>query len=283
MSKKYVMFIDETGSADLNMMDQPFTLTGVIFEHKYAIDHDGKEAELNKMVRSLKHKCFGTDQIALHLDHISRGKGQYKTIPNDKRLTFYNELPSFLSTLQFNIISVTVDKAKLKEYYNPSKDPYIVAFMHVLTSYYSFINNNNTESARIIIESRDDAQNLTVQKAFFDVFNSGTIHLDVAHHLREKVKGFIIAKKDDHLYQAGLEVADLVCNPLSRVRRGLIEANPKCMRHGEYGEKNKIFSSIKDKIYTATGEQDLRNWGFQKVPITKKKRDWVDNPVIVTN
>jgi hypothetical protein len=278
MANKYIMFIDETGDTDLITADQPFTLTGVIFEYKYAINNGEKEAPLSRLINNFKIKCFETTNLNLHLDHISRGKGEYKSISVEKRKNFYSELPDFLSSIDFKIVSVTVDKAKLKEYFNPSKDPYIVAFIHILSSYYSFINITNAENARIVIESRDDSQNLIVQKAFFDVFNSGTVHLNIEDHLRDKIKGFIIAKKDDELYQPGLEIADLVCNPLSRVRRGLIEANPKCMHHGEYGDKNKIFSAIKSKIYSATGTQDLRNWGFQKVPIVKKKRDWIDDP-----
>lgn len=277
-AKKYIMFIDETGDPYLDNLAQPFTLTGVIFEYIYAVDQNTTPSELKKQLSIFKQNCFGDTQIALHLDHISRGKGHYSTMDVSKRKVFYDELPSFLALLDFSIISITVDKTKLRQYYEPSKDPYIVAFTHVLQNFYSFISKNPTESARIVIESRDDAQNLIVQKAFFDVFNNGTTHLNVLQQLRDKIKGFIVAKKDDSDYQSGLEIADLVCNPLSRVRRGLNEANPKCMKRGEYGTKNKIFTSIKDKIYSATELEDFRNWGFKKVPIIKKKRAWVDEP-----
>jgi len=70
---------------------------------------------------------------------------------------------------------------------------------------------------------------------------------------------------------------------LSRVRRGLIEANPKCMRASEYGISNRIFTSIKGNIYSSTNLDDFRNWGFKKVPIVKRKREWQDNPRLSTN
>lgn len=76
-----------------------------------------------------------------------------------------------------------------------------------------------------------------------------------------------------------LEIADVLCNPLSRVRRGMIEADPKCMKKGEYGDSNKIFQSIKDKIFTATNLEDFRNWGFKKVPVLKHPRQWIDDPL----
>ena len=274
MKKKYVMFIDETGIPDIKTKDQPFTLTGVIFENKYAIDENQRVSKLTQEINQYKMACFNRLDLPLHLDHISRGKKGYTNIPRQQRENFYLNLPNFLSGLDFKIISVTIDKDKLEKYYEPSKDPYVIAFTHLLKTFYTFIGSSKVETARIICESRDDNQNLQVQKAFFDVFNNGTIHLNIETH-REKIKGFVIAKKDDSMYKSGLEIADLVCNPLSRVRRGLIEANPKCMNN--YGNENKIFKAIKDKIYTATDLEDIRNWGFKKIPILKKKRAWNDD------
>jgi hypothetical protein len=122
-----------------------------------------------------------------------------------------------------------------------------------------------------VLESRDDYQNLLIQKAFFDIFNSGTVHLNVIDN-SDKIKGFVFAGKEDQLYQSGLEIADLVCNPLSRLRRGLKkEVNP---RNVTYGENNPIFSAIRNKIFIGNPEHDFRNWGFKKVPIVKRLRIW---------
>lgn len=278
MAKKYVMFIDETGDSSLSVKDQPFTLTGIIFEYKYSINENSKDSTLKKELDKLKLKCFGRSDLGLHLVDISYGKREFSTFTKEQRKKFYCELPSFLNQLNLSIISITIDKEKLEKYYEPSKEPYVVAFTHVLQNFYSFISRNNVESARIVIEGRDDASNLNIQKAFFDVFNNGTTHLSIEKELRDKIKGFIISQKNDLMYQSGLEIADVLCNPLSRVRRGLIEADPKCMRRGEYGDSNKIFHSIKDKIFTVTNLDDFRNWGFKKVPVLKHPRPWIDDP-----
>lgn len=275
---KYIMFIDETGSPDIDNKEQPFTLTGVIFEHKYAVKVNGDDCKLKCELDKFKYKCFQNLDLPIHLVDISNGKKRFQNIPKRQRVTFYNELPAFLQSLEFNIISITIDKEKLKAYYEPSKDPYIVAFTHLLQSFYNFISKQNVESARIVIEGRDDLSNLRIQKSFFDVFNNGTTHLNIETELRDKIKGFIIAKKNDDDYKSGLEIADVVCNPLSRVRRGKIEADPKCMRRGEYGNKNIIFSAIKNKIYTGTNLEDFRNWGFKKIPVLKHQRKWIDDP-----
>lgn len=277
------MFVDETGNPDLTDLTQPFTLTGVIFEYKYAVNMNGTDSILKKELDIFKTECFGNDNLHLHLVDISHGKKEFKSFSKDELKGFYSKLPAFLSRLQFTIVSITIDKAKLKTYYDPSKDPYVVAFTHVLQNFYSFLNKKKAESGRIIIESRDDTSNLKVQKAFFDVFNNGTTHLNIEDKLRNKIKGFTISKKNDCEYNSGLEIADILCNPLGRARRGLVEADPKCMKRGEYDSSNPIFTSIKSNIYSATEENDFRNWGFKKVPVTKRSRPWIDSPEISSN
>ena len=161
--KKYIMFIDETGDG----VNTPFTLAGAIFEYKYCIDQDG-ESELREKLNQFKDDCFGTKDIILHLNDISRGTKDFKRIPKENRKKFYNELPGFLKEVDFKIISITIDSVKMNEYYNtPKKDHYVIAFTHLLEAFYSFLSPSRIESGRIILEARDDNENLAVQKSIF--------------------------------------------------------------------------------------------------------------------
>lgn len=277
--KKYIMFIDETGTSK---GPKPFTITGVIFEYKYCIDNDnGTASPLKQELNRFKNNCFGRTNLHLHLKQIITCE---KPFTRDDGVTirhltnFWGRLPEFLGALDMKIISVTVDKSKLASYYTTPKDCYVVAFSHLMESFYSFLNAPNITTARIVLESRDENSNLTVQKAFFDIFNSGTASIDVEAN-KSKIKGFLFAKKDDIQYQSGLEIADLVCNPLSRARLGLVDAAPKNIK---YGEENKIFKSLKSKLYSGNTSSadpllDLRNWGFKKIPVVKRQRKWNDD------
>lgn len=272
------MFIDETGNPSIDSKES-FSMTGVIFKRRYCLNDNG-DSSLKKELNKLKMKYFKNKDINLHLLDISQGRKDYRYYTKNERCNFIKALPLFLKDIDCKIISITIDKKKLAEYYEPAKDPYTVGFMSILQSFYCVLNENNIESAVIVIEGRDDYSNLLVQKAFFDVYNNGTLQLQVIDRLKNKIKGFVIAKKGDPLYQSGLEIADLICNPLCRVRLGKIELNPKCMKRGEYGVDNMIFKAIKNKIYCKNDVDDIRNWGFKKVPIVKKKRLWIDNPKI---
>ncbi len=276
--KKYIMFVDETGTPKGNTQ---FNLTGVLMEYKYAIDSDetGEPSPLRQRLMDFKAKVFEDPHIPLHLKEILKAEhpyGKEDGITIDMLRHFWIALPEFLVDIDCTIVSVEVDKQKLQDFFSTPKDPYVVAFAHLMKSFYSFLDETEATSARVVLESRDDYQNLLIQKAFFDIFNSGTVHLDVEKS-RQKIKGFIFAEKDSDLYQSGLEIADLVCLPLSRVRRGVIEVKPRFVH---YGDENRIFKAIKDKIYIRrdSPDQDFRNWGFKKVPITKKRREWSDTP-----
>ena len=275
MAKNYVMFVDETGSSDAN--NRPFTVTGVIFEYKCAVQRNNEsDCLLKQELDSFKTRCFNTSNVHLHLRDILNGQGEFSRangITLAQLSNFWTELPGFLSSLDFKIISVTVDKDKLREYYVEPKDPYIVAFAHVMKSLYSFISRSDVKSVRIVLESREENLNLEMQKGFFNILSSGTVHLDISTH-KEKIKSFVFAEKRHPNYQSGLEIADMVCLPLSRARMGKLEVSP---RHISYGTENKIFSAIRPKIYNPNSSQDFRNWGFKKVPIIKRIRPWSDN------
>lgn len=59
------MFIDETGSPEDN---GPFTVTGVIFEYKYAHDNEqtGVPSVLREELNKFKRECFQRDNFVIH-------------------------------------------------------------------------------------------------------------------------------------------------------------------------------------------------------------------------
>lgn len=270
MGKSYVLFVDETGKSDIDS-DTHFSLAGVICEHKYSVDMN-RESKLTEKIRAYKNSCFGRDDLNIHLLDIVFGKKEFKSINRQARKNFINELHTLLKDINFTVISVTVNKDVLKEYYTPTKDPYSVAFSHLLQCFYSFISKNNVEKAKIVIEGIEDKADLYVQKTFFDVFNNGGVYLNINEQMQEKIHGFIVAKKGDKIYKSGLELVDIICNPLWRVKVGKKEFSSKLyvkpsIYEREYGTDNKLFNAIKDKIYTSTSIEDISNWGFKEIPM----------------
>lgn len=257
------MFVDETGTA--NGKDF-FGVVGVIFEDKLAYNEDKTiTPPLKQKLEQFKMDCFGKSDFVFHLEQITNSRKPFRSedgVTQSQLRKFYSDLPSFLQGLDFKIIFVSVDKETLNNYFASPKDPYVVAMAHIMKSFISFIKSPLVDSARIVFESRDDKHDFQIQKAFFDVFNSGTVHLEITDEIRNKIRGLVFLDKEN--YHPGLEIADLVCNPLSRVKRELVELNSKRIR---YGKTNRIFPLIEPKIYIGKNGHTNTQWGFKKVPV----------------
>lgn len=262
-NKKCLMFVDETGDTNIED-DSIFGLTGVIFKSNSITD---KDSSFYKRLNSLKLDCFNDETITLHLNDIIRKTKNFKDYKIEDLQKFIDNLPLFLQNTEMDIISVTINKDNLKDHKDLVKDVYEIAFAHLLESYYIYIKKYNIESAKIILESRDEASNFIVQNTFFKVFNNGTTYYNIDDSVKNKIKGFIISPKGDKDYGAGLEIADLLCNPLSRLRGGKhTELSRGVVKH----RKNTIYRSIEEKIFNING--DIYNWGFRYIPV----RDYLE-------
>jgi len=256
------MFVDETGTANGN---NHFGVVGVVFKGSYAYNEDKTIVpQLKTDLDAFKNTTFGRSNFIFHLDRITGNKAPFRSQDGVTRKhlnDFYSSLPSFLSGLDFKIIFVSVDKSLLSDYFTDAKDAYAVAFAHIMKSFFNIIKPDTVEKARIIIESRDDYHDFLLQKAFFDIFNGGTAHLEVNENVKRKIKGLNFVEKDN--YHPGLEIADLICNPLERVMQGLNELRKQRV---SYPTGNPIFSAIQSKIYIGNTGHTINNWGFKKVP-----------------
>lgn len=274
--KQYTMFVDESGVANIQT-DTHFSVVGVIFKSDYAYSHSNtKVPTLRQQLEEFRNECFDDRNKQLHLlDILKREKEFTKQKVTSAQVNhFFHRLPDFLQGIEFTIISVTVDKKNLKKLHPEHKEPYTIAFYHIMKSFYAFLSKeSNVDSAGIVVESRDDHQNFIIQKAFFEIISMGTLHLEFKEQTRSKIRTFLFAKKTDPVYQYGLEIADLLCSPISRVRIGKIELRPKNI---EYGDENRVFNAIEHKIFVYSEEQDKLDWGFKKAPMIQSNQGYTE-------
>lgn len=261
--KRCIMFVDETGVTDITDTNSVFGLIGVIFKSN---EINNYESEFYKQLQQLKQECFEDKFITLHLTDIIRKRSDFKCMKVSQIQKFIDNIDSFINGLNIEIISITVNKQSLQKYTEDLKDIYEIAFAHLLESYYLHIKKYDIKSAKIVIEQRDDFENFLVQNTFFKVFNNGTTYFNINDELRSRIKGFILAPKGDEKYGCGLEIADILCNPISRIRVGYSNelSNSSLIEH----RNNTIFNAVKNKIFNI--DNDLLNWGFRFIPIREK-------------
>ncbi|HII4442023.1 DUF3800 domain-containing protein [Clostridium perfringens] len=254
-NKKCIMFVDETGTVSISETNSTFGLTGVIFNLKYYNESMFKENFMN-----FKKDVFGENPPNLHLVDIINGRRDFSNINIETKKDFLRKIPMFLRNVDFDIISVTINKDELINNNILLKDIYDIALSELMDSYYAYIHKNNISTARIVLESREDDCNIVTQNAFFTVYNHGTLLRKSENNIKEKITGFILAPKGDIKYGAGLEIADILCNPLTRVRIGKKEISKRGLDHNN----NTIYDSVKDKIFNINN--DVFNHGFKCLP-----------------
>jgi hypothetical protein len=124
---KYRLYIDEVGNPDLESSENPnhrfLSITGVIFELNYVKEVVFPELE------SLKQEFFKShpdEPIILHRKEIVNAKHPFEALKNDKiRNKFDKTLLSLFEKLEYNVITVCLDKKTHKETYTTWRyDPY---------------------------------------------------------------------------------------------------------------------------------------------------------------
>jgi len=105
-----LLSIDETGKASYNHPSKYFVLCGVIIEQS-------KKNRINKLLRKLKRKYFGDEEIMLHAREIFRKAGSFAVLKNQKVETnFWSDLISIINNENICFVTIIVNKNKAKKH-----------------------------------------------------------------------------------------------------------------------------------------------------------------------
>ena len=257
MGKKYVMFVDERGFLSTDRINN-YSMIGVIFEYNYCIDLKNKQCELKTKLNQYKEVIFNNNRCNVFLDDIIVKEKVFNKINETKRKEFINELPLLFKNFKFTVIA-----SEIKQDINNVNETYSTATENLLKSFNSFIINKNGESGGIIMEARDCKASYIIQQSFFDVYNERSRMLSLLGNIEDKINTFIVSEKDNKTYGLGIEVTNILNNIFFRVSNGLREIDSKLMPYIEYGNTDKVFNTIKHKIYKDTPIQ-ISNKHLQK-------------------
>lgn len=210
-----LMFIDESGHHNLDpkTIDPKypiFVLCGCIF------DEENYKKVVTKL-NQLKIDFFGTAEIIFHTLEMTR-PSKYKQnkfaklINAEFRKKFYKALNKFLEKIEFALVSCIIKKsAHLDKYGTTALDPYLLSFNVLLDEFIAEL--PSSERGKIIAEKRNANLDNQLELAWLNLKINGT----------ENVKGSDIKEKIETLSmiprlanEAGLQIADLVANPIGR-------------------------------------------------------------------
>jgi len=258
---KFRIYIDEVGNNDLGSSNDPnhrcLSLTGLIFELDYV------KNTLQPVIENLKEKYFGThpdEPIILHRKELVNKKFPFQSLkdPNIES-RFNDEFLKILTKLNFQIISVLIDKLDHSQKYATWKyDPYHYC-MEVLVERYFFYLSAKGANGDVMIESRGGKEDIRLKKSFRKIMENGT-HFINQEKLQSLVTSRELKVKPKMLNISGLQLADLIAHPARRFmfrEYGIDEGK-------RYVFGDKIIEVIKSKFYA--GKEGIEGYGIKKLP-----------------
>jgi len=104
-----VLALDETGKASFKHLSRNFVLSGLILPEQF-------KPKMDRLIRKLKKKYFGDEEIVFHCRDMLRKKGPFVSLGTDptKEIQFWGELIVILNSKELSIAFVIADKSKAK-------------------------------------------------------------------------------------------------------------------------------------------------------------------------
>lgn len=216
MSQRYRAYIDEVGhtglSRSLDINSRYLTVTGVIFNISYIA------SDVAHMLDNLKRSHFPTHHpdspVILHANSIKGKRWPFDSLKDpDVQAAFNNDLLSLINSLDFIIISITIDKNEFERRYPYWQyDHYHLCFYNFMERYYMFLQDNQA-LGDVMIESRKGGQDTPVKQLYKTIHQNGT---DRIHRFYDRITSSELKVKPKIMNIPGLQIADLVSNPIRR-------------------------------------------------------------------
>ena len=189
--------------------DQRFLcLTGVM------IRRDIEMSIIKPQMEELKTRHFGEgNKIFLHRSNIiNANRGFESLVEEDKREAFNQHLLALLSTWNYKVWSVCIDKKAHRDRYLVwQHHPYHYCMEVLLEKVALFLKRFNHQ-CDVVVEARTKEADKKLKKCFAKVYNRGTEHADAATCQRVFTsKELKLKPKTANI--AGLQLADLIAHP----------------------------------------------------------------------
>lgn len=206
------LFIDESGDHNLTKINEEypvFVLAGSVFDDSYV------NRSLEPKTRSVKIDLFGTSEIIFHTSDISGAeKGFENMVKEEFRQRFFAKMNTYIEGLEFKGICCAIKKHDHKRLYGDAAfDPYKYS-LRVLVERFCFELDDARTTGRMVIESRGDGPDGQINEAWEEMKWRGTFYVSrdrIANKIDEKLE---FRKKSENI--AGLQVSDLIANPIGR-------------------------------------------------------------------
>ncbi|MFA6570198.1 MAG: DUF3800 domain-containing protein [Bacteroidota bacterium] len=258
---KYRIYIDEVGNSDLKNSIDPnhryLSLTGIILDLNFV------KNTLTKEIESLKEKYFGShpdEPIIFHRKELVNKKFPFGALRNPEiEKSFNKEFLSKLSSWDYKIITVTIDKLEHERQYNVWKyDAYHYCMAVLLERYFRFLTDKAVKGD-VMIESRGGNEDTRLKKSFKKIMDEGTNFMR-SEDFRKVLTSKELKVKPKTSNIAGLQLADLIAYP----SRTFLFSEFDIEKKAKKTFNDEIIGIIKNKHLNRFGK--LKGWGLKLLP-----------------
>jgi hypothetical protein len=231
----YIVYVDESGDHGIETIDQDYPIFVLSFCCFRIEDYIGVAVP---ELQCFKFNYFGHDQVILHEHDIRKQSGTFAFLRKDRHLReqFLKDVAGLVVNTPFDIVSVVVDKAKLKGQYQEPFNPYNLGLRFGLERLLDFllIRDQEGKQIHIVFEQRGKKEDIELELEFRRICDGnhqfGYKRIDFS---KIKFRSFFVDKRTN---SCGLQLADLTARPI-----GLSYLRP--------GQKNRAFEVISKKIF----------------------------------
>jgi hypothetical protein len=213
-SKRYRLFFDETGNADLDGAEKSpneryLSLTGVVIRQDI---HDGY---LTRRLNRLKNDIFGRSSIILHRRDIMRRDGDFAVLRNEHtKAEFDARLAAIIAEIPTPAFTVSIDKLAHKQKYKVWRfHPYHYCMTCLLERYVRWLERTGNVGD-VTGEARDAAPNMLLGNSYARFYKHGTTVKPEMIQSRLTTNKLKLEPKTSNV--AGLQLADVLAHPAHR-------------------------------------------------------------------
>lgn len=165
MADYKILSLDESGKASFNHLSKLFILSGIVIPEKF-------KPKLDRLMRKLKKKFFGDEEIIFHSRDMSRKKGPFSILQDHKmEVAFWAEFISVANNPEISTFFVITDKQEATTRNWQPKTILKRSYLAILEEF--TIKQLVKHNGKIVSES-DPAQDLYLIQAHNAIQGNGT-------------------------------------------------------------------------------------------------------------
>ncbi|HDR7327125.1 TPA: DUF3800 domain-containing protein, partial [Bacillus toyonensis] len=167
----------------------------------------------------------------------------------ENRVAYISKINELFQNQNFHVLGVAIHEQDLERLYPNLRDKYFISLQVILENYVNFLERNDG-IGNIVIESRNPKQNQQLQNHFYNLKATGTLFYEQSV-LQKHLGTISFPLKAENI--TGLQIADMIPNPLNRDLSGMEQKIPG------------LIKNIKQKVYDGLiGEHN--RFGIKIIP-----------------